>query len=103
MGGYNAIDFPEHVFVVLRKDADNTEFYSNREEMPVQAVVKIELYDGMDLETFLTNKDDDIAIMTLKDPLKFSPEVCWKLFSFIKVSPFSCIRSVYLSMKTSLK
>ena len=96
------INHPENLFVVLRKDADS-EYYMNKEDLPVQSVIKIQLYDGMTWETLVTKKEADIAILTLKHPLKFSPEVCWKHFYIFTLSPFSYIRSVYRSMKTLLQ
>ena len=67
----NVKDFPQHIFVVLRinaaEDANNT----NLEDLTVQAVEKVQLYDSLTLETM----DNDIAILTLKNTLNFSTEV----------------------------
>ena len=71
----NVKDFPQHIFVVLRinaaEDANNT----NLEDLTVQAVEKVQLYDNLTQETLLETNDNDIAILTLKNKLNFSSEV----------------------------
>ena len=75
----------------------------NQEDLQVQSVIKIQLYDGMTWEILSTKMEADIAILTLTHPLQISPEIRSKRFYLFILSSFSYIRSVYRSMKTLLQ
>ena len=63
---------PKKVFAVLWRDA---EFNRQKEDMKIKEVIKIKVYDGLTMEILAEERDDDIAILTLKLPLVFSSEV----------------------------
>ena len=57
---------------MLWRDA---EFNWHKENMKIKEVIKIKVYDGLTMEILAEERDDDIAILTLKLPLIFSSEV----------------------------
>ena len=63
---------PQKVFAVLWRD---TELNIHKEQMKIKEVIQIKVYDGLTMEILAEERDDDIAILTLKIPLVFSSEV----------------------------
>ena len=67
------MEFPEKVFVVLWKDVH---FHGKSEDMKIQAVTKIRVFDAKNMDAL--RRGEDIGIMTLKVPLIFSSKVYLK-------------------------